>query len=110
MQVLSKRWPVRSSVNYPAGRTKKKIKMDNTYKIPFYAKVALVSISLFAFVYTLHLGQRIILPIVYATIIAILLNPLVNYLVSKKFNKIVSISLAVALALFILFGVLYIVS
>ena len=58
--------------------------MDISFKPPFYAKVALIFISVFAFVYTLHIGQDIIIPIVYATIVAILLNPLVNYLIRKK--------------------------
>ena len=48
--------------------------MDNSFKIPFYAKAALISISVFAFVYTMYIGQVIIMPIVYATVIAILLR------------------------------------
>jgi predicted PurR-regulated permease PerM len=84
--------------------------MEAPFKIPFYAKVAMVFISLLAFVFTLYIGQRIIVPIVYATIIAILLNPLVNYLIRKKVNKIVAISIAVVLAFIAVIGVLYIVS
>jgi predicted PurR-regulated permease PerM len=84
--------------------------MDNTFKIPFYAKAALIFISVFALVYTLHIGQNIIVPIIYATIIAILLNPLVNYLNSKNVNNVVSISIAVALAIVVVAGLLYIIS
>ena len=84
--------------------------MDATYKIPFYAKVALIFISLFAFVFTMYVGQRIIIPILYATIIAILLNPLVNYLIRKKVNKIISISIAVMLAIFGVLIFFYILS
>jgi predicted PurR-regulated permease PerM len=84
--------------------------MDASFKMPFYAKTALVFISLFAFAYTLHIGQDIIIPIVFATIIAILLNPLVNYLIQKKINKIIAISVAVALAILLVAGILYIVS
>ncbi|HXB40797.1 MAG TPA: AI-2E family transporter [Bacteroidia bacterium] len=83
--------------------------MDADFKIPFYAKLALISISIAAFILIMHLGQFIIIPIVYATIIAILLNPLVNYL-NRGLNKLVSISLAVIVATLVLFGVLYIVS
>ena len=61
--------------------------MDSGFKIPFYAKLALVCISIFSIVLILHLGQFIIIPIIYATISAILLNPLVNYLIEKKLNK-----------------------
>jgi predicted PurR-regulated permease PerM len=84
--------------------------MDTSFKMPFYAKAALIFISLFAFAYTLHIGQDIIIPIVFATIIAILLNPLVNYLVQKKVNQILAISIAVALAILLVAGILYIVS
>ncbi len=84
--------------------------MDTSFKIPFYAKVALVFISLFALLYTMEMGQGIIIPILYATIIAILLNPLVNYLMAKKINKLISISIATALAIFIVLIIFYIVS
>lgn len=84
--------------------------MDVPVKIPFYARIALIFISILAVVFTLHVGQHIILPILYASVIAILLNPLVNYLIRKKINKIISISIAVALAIFIVLGILYIVS
>jgi predicted PurR-regulated permease PerM len=84
--------------------------MDSTYKTPFYAKAALIFIGIFAFVFTLFIGQRIIVPIVYATIIAILLNPVVNFLMHKKLNKIIAISIAVVLTIIMVLGVLYIVS
>ncbi len=84
--------------------------MDANFKIPFYAKIALISIALFFFVYTMYLGQQIIIPIVFGTIIAILLNPLVNFLMSKKINKIVSISIAVIVAILVVCGVFYMVS
>lgn len=84
--------------------------MEAHHKIPFYAKIALISIALFFFVYTMYLGQHIIIPIVFGTIIAILLNPLVNYLLNKGINKIVSISIAVIIAILVVCGILYIVS
>ena len=84
--------------------------MDTPFKIPFYAKVALIFISVFSFVYTMHIGQFIIIPIVFATIIAILLNPLVNYLSARKINKIVAISITVLFATLVVLGAIYIVS
>ncbi|HXC04453.1 MAG TPA: AI-2E family transporter, partial [Bacteroidia bacterium] len=84
--------------------------METSFKIPFYARVALIFIGLFAFVLTLQLGQHIIVPIVYATIIAILLNPLVNFLLQKNVNKIAAISMAVMLAILMVLGFLYIIS
>jgi len=58
--------------------------MNKNVTIPFYAKIALISISCFALVFILHYGQNIILPIVYALILAILLNPLVNLFFKKN--------------------------
>ena len=84
--------------------------MEASLKTPFYAKVALISISVFAFVFTLHIAQQIIIPLVYATIIAIVLNPLVNYLVQKKVNKMLAISLAVLLAVVFVVGIFYVIS
>ncbi len=84
--------------------------MNPTFKIPFYAKVALCFIALFALVFMLHIGQHIIAPIVFATIIAILLNPLVNFLIRKKLNKVIAISTAMLLAIILIIVILYIVS
>jgi predicted PurR-regulated permease PerM len=83
--------------------------MDISFKMPFFAKVALIFISIFAFVFTMHIGQGIIIPILYATILAILLNPLVNYLINKKINKIIAISLAVVIAILGVLIILYII-
>jgi predicted PurR-regulated permease PerM len=84
--------------------------MDTSFKIPFYAKVAFIFISMIALVFTMYIGQHIIVPLLYATIFAILLNPLVNYLIRKKVNKIVSISAVVVLAIFVASVFFYIVS
>ena len=57
--------------------------MTISFKIPFYAQAALIAIGAFALVYALYIGQGLILPVIYATVIAILLNPLVNFLVQR---------------------------
>ncbi len=81
--------------------------MELKFKIPFYAQVALIFISVFAFVYTLYIGQDIIVPLVYATIFAILLNPFVNLLINKKMGKITAITIIVSIALIAVMAVLY---
>lgn len=78
-----------------------------TLRLPFYAKTALVFIAGYAFVYALFLGQNIIVPIVYATLIAILLNPLVNWMVRKRCPKILAISLSVLLVFVIIGALVY---
>ncbi len=84
--------------------------MKPAVTIPFYAKTALISISAFALIYTLIAGQAIIIPIVLATILAILLNPLVNYLVARKINLIAAIAVSVVIATLFAVGVVYVVS
>lgn len=81
---------------------------DTPYKIPFYAKTALIFFSILALGYVLYIGQAIIIPIVFSTIIAILLNPFVNYLIRKKISKLFAISIAVGLSIFAVTFVLYI--
>ncbi len=82
--------------------------MNKNVTIPFYAKIALISISCFAFVFILHYGQNIISPIVYALILAILLNPLVN-LFLKKMSRILAITCAVLIATVFIFSIVYII-
>ena len=76
-----------------------------TFKIPFYAKIALIFIGLFAFVSMLYIGQHIIVPFIYALIIAIALSPMVDYFVRKKMGRVPAISLS--LILVILTGIMF---
>lgn len=84
--------------------------MSTEFKIPFYARAALIFIGLFSFVFLLYVGQSIIIPIVFGTILAILLNPLVNFLQSKGLHKVIAISIGVLLVILIIGGIFYIVS
>ncbi len=79
-------------------------------RMPFYAKVALIFIGVYAFVYALYIGQTIIVPIVYATLLAILLNPFVNFLINRRVPKIIAISMAVALVFIMIACLVYFVS
>ncbi|MDF2450438.1 MAG: hypothetical protein K0R26_2942 [Bacteroidota bacterium] len=71
--------------------------MTSQFKIPFYAKASIVFIGLFAFISTLYLARDIILPILYATIIAILLSPMVDYLVKRNVNRVFGIMISLSL-------------
>lgn len=84
--------------------------MSTTEKFPFYARFALIAIGAIAFVYTMYVGQQIILPLIYATVIAILLNPLVNVLVRIKINRMIAITIAVLSSILITLSILYIIS
>jgi predicted PurR-regulated permease PerM len=83
--------------------------MEGIFKIPFYARVALVFISLFAFVYVLLIGREIIVPLVFATIIAIVLNPCVVWLTKQKINRVVAIFIAVTLTSIITLAIVYVI-
>jgi predicted PurR-regulated permease PerM len=81
--------------------------METPLRIPFYAKSALIFVSVFAFVSIMYIGQDIIIPIVYATIFAILLNPFVNFLTRKKVSRIFAIIIVVMVALLVVITILY---
>ena len=70
--------------------------MDNI-KVPFYAKASLIFIGLFTFISMLYIARGIIVPIIYATVIAILLSPLVNFFVRKKINRVLAITISLGL-------------
>jgi predicted PurR-regulated permease PerM len=76
-------------------------------KTPFVVIVSQIVLGLFAFFYILVLGQEIILPLVYALILAILLNPVVNFLCKHGFNRILSIFTAVLLMITIICALIY---
>ena len=82
--------------------------MDNNFvRLPVYSKLAQVVIGLVAFFYILYIGQDILIPLVFATIIAILLNPIVILLCRKRVNRLVAILIALFLAVIVIAGVAY---
>lgn len=58
---------------------------------PYMAKAALLIIGLYYFVRILFIAQGILLPIIYAGIIAILISPPVHFLIKKNINRAVAI-------------------
>ena len=73
-------------------------------QFPFYAKVSIFLIGLVAFVAILFIAKSIIVPFVFSVIVAILLHPLVNYLVRLKINRIIAIVIALILTSLLLLG------
>lgn len=73
--------------------------MNASLKFPFYAKASLVFIGLFAFIGMLFIAQRIIVPVIYATIIAIVLSPIVDFFVRKKMNRLIAITITIILVI-----------
>lgn len=78
-----------------------------TSQFPLYAKLTLTTIGLIAFFYILYVGQDILVPLIFATIIAILLNPVVNFLCGKGMNKVIAILIVLIVALITIAALMY---
>ncbi|MGM0635707.1 MAG: AI-2E family transporter [Bacteroidota bacterium] len=68
-------------------------------KLPFYLKSSLVLIGIYLFFNILDTLSSVLIPISFALMIAILLNPVVNFLRHKKIPKILAITISLLLAL-----------
>ncbi len=73
-------------------------------QLPFYAKASIFFIGLVAFTAILYIAQGIIVPLVFSVIVAILLHPVVNFLVRLKINRIIAIVIALILTSLVLVG------
>jgi predicted PurR-regulated permease PerM len=65
--------------------------MTQQIKLPFYIKIAFILVSIYALVSMLFFAQSIIVPLLFSTILGILLSPLVNFLNKLKLNRVISI-------------------
>ena len=81
---------------------------DKEIQIPLYAKTILILIGLFVFFTIMYIAQSIIVPLVFATIIAIVLHPAVNLLIRIKIHRVVAIILVLLITFLIIatFGAL----
>lgn len=66
-------------------------------KFPFYAKASLLLIGLYFFISILYIAQGIILPLIYATILAISMSPAVDFLVKNRMNRAMSITVVLTI-------------
>ncbi len=70
-------------------------KMEHTAtKLPVYTKLAQIILGLIGFFFILYIGQDILIPVSFALIIAILLNPIVEFLMRKGVHRILAIAIA----------------
>ncbi len=77
---------------------------------PFYQRLSLTLLSLGIIAAAVVLGKDVLLPILFATLLATLLLPITKYLVSKRVPRILSIGLPVLLTLIVTAGLIYILS
>lgn len=80
--------------------------MNTPVKLPFYAKASLLIIGSYFFISILSIGQDILLPIIYATIFAAAISPVVNFLVRKRIHR--ALSIAIVLLTVVIFAVVLI--
>ena len=75
--------------------------------LPFYTKAGIFFVGLSALLAILYVAQNIIVPLIFAFIIAILLHPVVNIFVRIKINRIFAIIITLLLTVFIIIGASY---
>ncbi len=79
--------------------------MENL-KLPTYVKVVFLLIGIFLLATILSIAQDIIVPFIFASIIAIAISPVVDFMVRKKINRTVSITIVLLAILLILSGMI----
>ncbi|MBL7919355.1 MAG: AI-2E family transporter [Bacteroidia bacterium] len=77
-----------------------------TNNIPNYFKVSVIILGLLGFFFILWIGQSILIPLTFAGIISILLNPVVNFFIGKCINRVVSISIAITLLVIVVTAIM----
>jgi len=83
--------------------------MDAVVRIPVYVKVIFFVIGIFACGSALYLGEYLIVPLFYALLFAILLNPFIEFLVARGLNRVIAISLVVAMTILLGLFILYLI-
>ncbi len=76
-------------------------------RLPFYLKVSQLLIGICAFFFILYIGSAIILPVLFSLVIAILLNPFVNFLHRRKINRVIAIFMAVIVTIILVAALIY---
>lgn len=72
--------------------------------MPFYAKATIFFIGTIALFAILYIAKSIIAPVVFATIIAIVLSPLVDFFVRIRINRVVAITITMLLTFLLIFA------
>ena len=81
-----------------------------TRQYPFYIKSTVVLFGVILVVYALSMLRGVLMPFSFALILAILLNPLVNYFQRKGMRKIFAIISSMLIALLVFGGIMYFIS
>jgi len=69
-----------------------------------YSRMAMVLVGLIAFFFILYITKEIVVPLVFALLVAIVLNPLVKFMSRHKVPRVLAIALSLLLAIVFLGG------
>ncbi|MFV5684202.1 AI-2E family transporter [Flavobacterium sp. GB2R13] len=85
--------------------------MNEIIKLPFYAKLALVLLSLISLTYIFYIGQNILIPILMSFLFAILLRPIALFFkVKLRFPHVLAVMISVLLFVAVIIGVFTFIS
>jgi predicted PurR-regulated permease PerM len=77
--------------------------ISKEFNLPFYLKATIFLVGLFIFFTILYIGRSIIIPVVFATILSMVLHPVVNFFVRNKIHRVIAIIITLLLT-FIMIG------
>lgn len=84
--------------------------MNPNLSLPWYAKASLIIIGLIAFTYLLVVAKVILAPLIFAGMIAMTISPFVDFLVRKKINRILAITISLLLIAFVFIAIALLLS
>ena len=84
--------------------------MDTFMKLPFYVRASIFLVGAYAALSVLYITQGIILPLIYATIFAVLISSPVNFLIRKKLNRVLSVSVVMFTVFVLVTGLILLLS
>lgn len=84
--------------------------MVTSEQTPVYKKNAYIFMGLAAMIAVLYVGRPVFVPLIGATLVAIVLSPFVDFMVRKRINKIVAIAIAVVLVVLLAGGLALLVA
>jgi len=80
---------------------------NSTVRLPIYLKISQIFLGIAVFFFILYIGQDIIIPIVFAIMIAILLNPVILLLCRIRIPRLLAILLALIITMLIVVTIFY---
>ena len=86
------------------------MKAASNNPLPFYAKTSLILMGMASLFAILFFGRTLFVPLIGATLVSIMLSPLVDFLTRKKINRIVAISLTLVLGIAIILSLVFLLS